>query len=129
ERFSDSIQFEFLEYVYNHVLRKDDDWAAREWFREQYRANEPEVLQHRYDHRAIGCLCLYTTPKVMLDQLLTEPISEGDIFANANTIILAGRVRHDGRLGRALAIAKHRGSACGDEILPYLIAEEGLVFE
>ncbi len=129
ERFSDSIQFEFFEYVYNHVLRKDDDWAAREWFREQYRANESAVLRHRYDQRAIGCLCLYTTPRVMLDELLTEPISEGDVFANANTIILAGRVRHDGRLGRALAIAKHRGSACGDEILPYRITEEGLVFD
>ena len=128
ERFSDSIQFEFFEYVYNHVLRKDDDWAAREWFREQYRANESEVLRHRYDHRAIGCLCLYTTPKVMLDELLAEPISEGDVFSNANTIILMGRTRHDGRLGRALAIAKHRGSACGDEILPYRIGEQGLGF-
>jgi KaiC/GvpD/RAD55 family RecA-like ATPase len=129
ERFSESIQFEFFEYVYNHVLRKDDDWAAREWFREQFRANEPGVLCHRYDHRAIGCLCLYTTPKVMLDELLTEPISQGDVFANANTIILVGRTRHDGRLGRALAIAKHRGSACGDEILPYRISDAGLIFD
>ena len=39
ERFSDSIQFEFFEYIYHHVLRKDSDWAAREWFREQFRAN------------------------------------------------------------------------------------------
>jgi hypothetical protein len=129
ERFSDSIQLEFFEYVYNHVLRKDDDWAAREWFREQYRANEPDVLSHRYDHREIGCLCLYTTPKVMLEQLLTEPIAEGDVFSNANTIILMGRTHHDGRIGRALAIAKHRGSACGDEVLPYRIEEQGLVFE
>jgi KaiC/GvpD/RAD55 family RecA-like ATPase len=129
ERFSESIQFEFFEYIYNHVLRKDDDWAAREWFREQYRANEPNVLDHRYDHRAIGCLCLYTTPRVMLDELLTEPISQGDVFANANTIILMGRTRHDGRIGRALAIAKHRGSACGDEVLQYRIGEGGLEFE
>jgi KaiC/GvpD/RAD55 family RecA-like ATPase len=129
ERFSESIQFEFFEYVYNHVLRKDDDWAAREWFREQYRANEPEVLRHRYDRRAIGCLCLYTTPRVMLDELLIEPISQGDVFANANTIIVMGRTRHDGRIGRALAITKHRGSACSDEILPYRITERGLVLE
>jgi RecA/RadA recombinase len=128
-RFSDSIQLEFFEYIYNHVLRKDDDWAAREWFREQFRANEPEVVKHRYDHRGIGCLCLYTTPKVMLDELLTEPISEGDVFANANTIILMGRTRQHGRIGRALAVAKHRGSACGDEVLAYRITEGGLEFE
>ena len=34
ERFSESIQFEFFEYVYHHVLRQDDEWAAREWLRE-----------------------------------------------------------------------------------------------
>ncbi len=65
----------------------------------------------------------------MLDELLTQPISQGDIFTNANTIILMGRTRHNGRLGRALSVVKHRGSACGEEILPYRIAEEGFVFE
>jgi len=127
ERFSESIQFEFFEYIYHHVLRQDDDWAAREWFRENYRANSEAVMRHRYDHRAIGCLYLYTTPHVMLDDLLAQPIAQGDIFANANTIILMGRTQHNGRLGRALAIPKHRGSACGDEIVHYRITEEGLV--
>jgi len=127
ERFSESIQFEFFEYIYHHVLRQDDEWAAREWFREKYRANAEAVLRHRYDQRAIGCLYLYTTPHVMLDDLLAQPITQGDIFANANTIILMGRTQHNGRLGRALAIAKHRGSACGDEIVPYRITEDGLV--
>jgi KaiC/GvpD/RAD55 family RecA-like ATPase len=127
ERFSESIQFEFFEYIYHHVLRQDDEWAAREWFREKYRANAEAVMRHRYDQRAIGCLYLYTTPHVMLDDLLAQPIAQGDIFANANTIILMGRTRHDGRLGRALAIPKHRGSACGDEIVPYRITEGGLV--
>ena len=65
----------------------------------------------------------------MLDELLAQPISQGDIFANANTIILMGRTRHNGRLGRALSVVKHRGSACGEEILPYRIAEEGFRFE
>jgi KaiC/GvpD/RAD55 family RecA-like ATPase len=127
ERFSESIQFEFFEYIYHHVLRQDDDWAAREWFREKYRANAEAVMRHRYDQRAIGCMYLYTTPHVMLDDLLAQPISQGDIFANANTIILMGRTQHNGRLGRALAIPKHRGSACGDEIVPYRITEAGLV--
>jgi KaiC/GvpD/RAD55 family RecA-like ATPase len=129
ERFSESIQFEFFEYVYHHVLRKDDEWAAREWFRERYRAHADAVMQHRYDHRAIGCLYVYTTPEVMLDDLLTRPIGQGDIFANANTIIFMGRVKETGRLGRALAIPKHRGSACGDQVLPYRITDRGLEFD
>jgi KaiC/GvpD/RAD55 family RecA-like ATPase len=129
ERFSESIQFEFFEYIYHRVLRQDYDWAAREWFRERYRANADAVLRHPYDHKSVGCLYLYTTPQVMLDDLLTQPIGQGDIFSNANTIILIGRTRHDGELGRALAVAKHRGSACGDIILPYRITENGLVFE
>jgi hypothetical protein len=65
---------------------------------------------------------------VMLDELMTQPIAQGDIFANANTIILMGRTRNDGRYGRALAIPKHRGSACGDEILTYRITDGGIVF-
>ncbi len=129
DRFSDSIQFEFFEYLYHHVLRKEDEWAAREWLREKYRTFEPEVHAHRYDHRQVSCVYLYTTTQVMLDELLEQPISQGDIFANANTIILMGRTRHEGRLGRALAVVKHRGSACSEEILPYRITDEGVRFE
>ncbi len=129
ERFSESIQFEFFEYVYHHVLRREDEWAAREWLRERFRAEAAQVMRHRYDHQSIGCLYLYTAPQVMLDELMAQPISTGDIFANANTIILMGRVREHGRLGRALFIAKHRGSPCGDAILPYGITDRGLVFE
>jgi len=128
ERFSESIQFEFFEYLYHQVLRKEDEWAARELFREQYLANSAQVHAHRYDHQRIGCLYLYTTPHVLLDDLMSEPIGEGDIFSNANTIILMGRTREPGRLGRALYVAKHRGSKCGDEIIPYRITDEGLDF-
>ncbi|MFO0907786.1 MAG: ATPase domain-containing protein [Isosphaeraceae bacterium] len=129
ERFADSIQFEFFEYLYHHVLRKEDEWAARELFRELYRANEPQVHSHRYDHRSVGCLYLYTTPHVMLEELIAQPIGEGDIFANANTIILMGRTREAGRLGRALYVAKHRGSACSDDIRPYRLTDQGLVLD
>jgi hypothetical protein len=128
ERFSESIQFEFFEYIYHQVLRKDDDWAAREWFRERYRASAEEVMRNRYDQATIGCLYLYTTPQVMLDELMSQPIAQGDIFANANTIILMGRTKEDGRYGRALAIPKHRGSACGDEILAYQVTDRGIAF-
>jgi KaiC/GvpD/RAD55 family RecA-like ATPase len=129
ERFADSIQFEFFEYLYHQILRKEDEWAARELFREQYRTMAERVLKHRYDHAAIGCLYLYTTPQVFLDDLIAQPISEGDIFANASTIILMGRTRHEGRIGRALYVAKHRGSACSDEILPYRIGDGGIEFD
>jgi hypothetical protein len=128
-RFSESIQFQFFEYVYHHVLRQDDEWAAREWLREQYRAQCDRVHMHRYDHRAIGSLCLYTTDQVMLNELMAAPIGEGGIFATANTIILMGRTREEGRYGRALVIAKHRGSACSDDVLPYRITGDGLVFD
>ncbi len=65
----------------------------------------------------------------MLEDLLEEPIGQGDIFSNANTIILMGRTRQDGRMGRALAVTKHRGSAHGEEIRPYRISEQGLAFD
>jgi hypothetical protein len=65
----------------------------------------------------------------MLEDLLAQPIGQGDIFAIASTIVLMGRTRHDGRPGRALAITKHRGSAHGEEILPYRITEQGLCFD
>ncbi len=127
DRFSESIQFELFEYLYHQVIRKDDEWAAREWLREKYRENEASVLAHRYRQEEIGCVYLYTTAHVMLEDLMRQPISQGDIFANANTIILMGRTLEGGRSGRALAIPKHRGSACGDDIIPYRITDRGLV--
>jgi KaiC/GvpD/RAD55 family RecA-like ATPase len=129
ERFSESIQFEFFEYLYHQILRKEDAWAARELFRERFLANEPNVRTHPYDHRQIGCLYLYTTPHVLLDDLISEPIGEGDIYSNANTIILMGRTRAAGSMGRALFVAKHRGSACGDRVLSYHLTARGLEFD
>ena len=126
ERFAESIQFEFFEYLYQQILRKEDEWAAREVFREQFRANAPQVMAHRYDHQSTGCLYLYTTPHVLLDDLMAQPIGEGDIFSNANTIILMGRTREAGRMGRALYVAKHRGSAASDEIRSYRLTDAGL---
>ncbi len=127
ERFSESIQFEFFEYLYHHVLRKEDVWAAREVLRERFRAEEAHVLAHRYEHSEIGCLYLYTTPHVLLDDMIAQPIGEGDVFTNANTIILMGRTRQEGRMGRSLYVPKHRGSACGDEMIPYRLTDGGLV--
>jgi len=126
ERFSESIQFEFFEYLYHHILRKEDEWAARELFRERYRAEEPNVFAHRYDYQSIGCMYLYTTPHVMLDDLMSQPIGEGDVFSNANTIILMGRIREGTKMGRGLYVAKHRGSRCREEIIPYRLTDHGV---
>jgi KaiC/GvpD/RAD55 family RecA-like ATPase len=126
ERGAESIQSEFFEYLYHHVIRQEHDWVARELFRERFHVNQTKVNAHRYDHRAIGCLYLYTTPHSILDDLMAQPLNEGDVFTNATTIILLGRTRDQGRLGRALCVAKHRGSACGDEVLPYRLTERGL---
>jgi hypothetical protein len=128
DRFRDSIQFGYFESIYHRVVRQESSWAAREWLRERFRALESEVLAHPYDHRQIGCLYLYTTPQVMLDELLAAPIGEGDIFSNANTIILMGRTRQPEGLGRALAIVKHRGSRHGERIVPFRTSDHGLIF-
>jgi KaiC/GvpD/RAD55 family RecA-like ATPase len=126
ERESESFQFHLFEYVYHQILHKDFDWVARDLFRVNYRANEPQILQHSYRHQDIGCLLLYTTHEVMLDDMLERPIESGDVLANANTIILMGKTREGGKMGRALQIAKHRGSACDESIVPYEITTSGL---
>jgi len=126
EKESDSFQFHLFEYVYHQILHKDFDWVARDLFRVNYRVNEPTVLKHPYRHQDIGCLLLYTTHEVMLDDMLERPIESGDVLANANTIILMGKTREAGKMGRALHIAKHRGSACDESIVPYEITTSGL---
>lgn len=62
----------------------------------------------------------------MLDDLITRPIESGDVLSNANTIILMGKTRDGNKMGRALHVAKHRGSACDESIVPYQITETGL---
>jgi KaiC/GvpD/RAD55 family RecA-like ATPase len=122
----DSFQIELFEYIYQQILRKDAAWVARDLFRAQYRENESLVAQHDYDPRRIGCLLLCTTHEVMLDALLERPLQSGDILSNANTIILMGKTRSGAQLGRALCVAKHRGSACDELIVPFEITGRGL---
>lgn len=127
ERAGDSFQFHLFDYVYHQILHKEHDWVARDLFREQFRRHADAVAAHAYDHRAIACLLLCTTHEVMLDDLLSRPIESGDALSNANTIILMGKVREGNRLGRALHVAKHRGSAASDAIVPFEITDRGLV--
>lgn len=126
EKASDSFQFHLLEYVYHQILHKEADWVARDLFRVHYRANADRVAQHMYDHNQLGCVVLATSHEVMLDDLISRPIESGDVLSNANTIILMGKIRNGARMGRALYVAKHRGSACDESIVPFEITETGL---
>jgi KaiC/GvpD/RAD55 family RecA-like ATPase len=130
DRKNDSIQLELFEYIYHQILRKDPEWVARDLFREQYRTFEPQIAAAKYDPAQIGAVLLYTSAETMLDPLLERPLDEGDLLANANTIIFMGKRRTtDGKLYRALHVAKHRGSACSDDIAPYVIDDRGVRLE
>ena len=126
DRASDSWQLDLFEYIYHQILRKDHDWVARDLFRERFRVNAEKVEQHGWDQADVGCLLLYTSHEVMLDDLLERPIESGDLLSNANTIILMGKTRHEDTMGRALHIAKHRGSACDNRIVSFTVNDTGL---
>ncbi|MFH1299429.1 MAG: ATPase domain-containing protein, partial [Planctomycetota bacterium] len=95
-------------------------------FRAQFRSNQELIHRHQYDFQEIGCLLLLTTHEVMLDDLIQRPIESGDVLSNANTIILMGKIREGNRMSRALHIAKHRGSAVDESLVPYEIQESGI---
>jgi KaiC/GvpD/RAD55 family RecA-like ATPase len=126
DKASESFQFHVFNYIYHQILHKDADWVARDVFRVHYREQETNVLKHTYDHRQIACLLLYTSHEVMLDDLLSRPIESGDELSNANTIILMGKIREGSKMKRALHVAKHRGSACDDSIVPFEISDKGI---
>jgi KaiC/GvpD/RAD55 family RecA-like ATPase len=126
DRPGDSIQMELFEYTYHQILRKDPEWVARDLFRQQYRAHAEEIARHLYDPSEVGCMFLYTAHETTLDTMLERPLDEGDLLSNANTIIYLGKIRDGSRFRRALYVAKHRGSACSDEIVPYTIDDRGL---
>ncbi len=129
DRPSDSIQLELFEYVYHQILRKDPEWVARDLFREHFRRHAELVAAHPYDPGEIGCMLLQTAHEASLDALLDRPLDEGDLLSNANTVIYMGRVRDGTKFRRALYVAKHRGSACTDEIIPYRIDDRGIHLE
>lgn len=126
ERPSESIQFNLFDYIYHQILRKDAEWVARDLFREHYRANAEHVVAHPYDPAQIGCLLLYTTREVMLEDLISRPLDQGDVLSGANTVLYLGKLRDGNRLGRALYIAKHRGSYCHDGLVPFEIGQKGI---
>jgi KaiC/GvpD/RAD55 family RecA-like ATPase len=129
ERPADSIQLELFEYIYHQVLRKDSQWLARDVFRQHYRHFAELAEEHAYDSQEIGCLLLCTAHETMLDHLLERPLADGDLLSNANTLIYMGKVREGGAMTRGLCVAKHRGSACREEVARFRIDRTGIVLE
>ena len=129
DRPSDSIQFDLFEYIERQIFRKDPEWVARDLFRQRYRANAEAIAAHPYDPGAIGRVLLITSRESTLDALIERPLDEGDALSNANTLIYMGKIREGSRFRRALYVAKHRSSACSDEIIPYTIDDQGLRLE
>ncbi|MBN2474155.1 MAG: recombinase RecA [Pirellulales bacterium] len=126
DRPSESIQIELFEYIYHQILRKDPEWVARDLFRQHYRRHAEEAAARVYDPCAIGCVLLATSHETTLDGLIERPLDEGDLLSGANTVIYLGKIREGTKFRRALYVAKHRGSACPDEIVPYRIDERGI---
>lgn len=126
DRPQESIQLNLFEYVYHQVVRKEPAWVARDLFREHYREHAAQAEKNLYDPGRIGCLLLYTSHEMMLDDLISRPLDEGDALSNANTLIYMGKVREGTRILRGMYVAKHRGSACTEEIMPYTIDDRGL---
>lgn len=126
DRASDSFQFELFEYIYHQIFQKEADWVARDLFRAHYREHAETIARHTYDNTSLGCMILCTSHEVMLEDLLARKIETGDVLSNANTIILMGKIRDGAKLGRALYVAKHRGSKCSEEIVPYQITDKGI---
>ena len=122
----DSIQFELLEYVYHQILQKEPAWVARDLFRQDFRRCEEKILPILWPAGSVATLVSYTAPETSLEALIDKPFDEGDLLAQANTIIYMGKVRDGVKFRRALYVAKHRGSVCPDEILFYDITDSGI---
>ena len=126
DRPSDSIQMELFEYIYHQILRKDPEWVARDLFRQHFRRHAAAVARHVYEPGRIGCMLLLTAHETTLEGLIERPLGEGDVLANANTAIYMGKIREGTRFRRAMYVAKHRGSACTEEIIPYHMDNRGI---
>ena len=123
----ESVQLYIFEELYRKIIHQDGEILGMEILIPVWRHRD-FIDRHRYDHREVATLLLVTTEETLLDDLIARKVGEGDIGASANTILLMGRRMGQGEVGRALHVAKHRGSACSDEIAGYTITDRGLVF-
>ena len=123
----ESMQLYIFEELYRKIVHQDGEVLGMEILIPVWRHRD-FIDQHRYDHREVATLLLVTTEETLLDDLIARKVGEGDIGASANTILLMGKQVGQGEVGRALHVAKHRGSACSDEIAGYAITDRGLTF-
>ncbi|HEY7141634.1 MAG TPA: ATPase domain-containing protein [Methylomirabilota bacterium] len=124
----DSIQAYIVDDLYRKIIHRDAETLGMEiclpvWQHRDF------IDGHRYDHEAITTLLLVTTEETRLEDLVSRKVTAGDIGAVANTVLLLGREKVGLRVGRFVAVAKHRGSAMSDEIVEYRVGEQGLVFD
>jgi len=123
----ESMQLYILDELYRKIIHQDGEILGMEILIPVWRHRD-FIDRHRYDHREVATLLLVTTEETLLDDLIARKVGEGDIGASANTILLMGKRMGQGEVGRALHVAKHRGSACSDEIAGYTITARGLTF-
>jgi KaiC/GvpD/RAD55 family RecA-like ATPase len=121
----DSIQLYLVDELYRKVIHRDAETLGMEICLPVWQ-HRPFIDAHRYDHAAITTLLLVTTEETRLEDLVARKVGGGDLGAVANTVLLMGREKVGSRIGRFLAVAKHRGSAMTDEIVEYRIGEQGI---
>jgi hypothetical protein len=124
----DSIQAYLVDELYRKIIHRDAETLGMEiclpvW---QHRAF---IDAHLYDHREVSTLLLVTTEETRLEDLVGRKVGPNDLGAVASTVLLMGREKVGTRVGRFLAVAKHRGSAMSDEIVEYRVGPEGLAFD
>jgi len=125
-RIADSIQLELIEYIYQEILRTEYDWVARTLFQGQWLDVMDKVTRNAYHHEAVATMILQTSHEVLLEDLIARPLPPGDLAANANTIILLGRLSGESKTGRGAFVLKHRGRKCSEAIVPFEITDKGL---
>ncbi|HJN17713.1 MAG TPA: ATPase domain-containing protein [Armatimonadota bacterium] len=125
-RVEDSIQLQLIEFIYQQILRTDHDWVARNLLRGKWMEIKDLVAERAYDKDQLATMILQTSNEIMLQDLLTREIVEGDLATNANTVIFLGRWQDGNRLTRAAFILKHRGRPCSEEVVPFTITDSGL---
>jgi RecA/RadA recombinase len=123
----ESIQLHLFEEVYRKIIHQDSETLGMEILIPVWKHRD-FIEQQCYDHKQVATLLLVTTEENLLDDLIARKVAEGDIGASANTAILMGKRMVEGRVGRALYVAKHRGSPCSEEIAEYTITDQSLVF-
>jgi KaiC/GvpD/RAD55 family RecA-like ATPase len=119
------VQPYLFDQLYRTVLHRDAETLGMEiclpvW---QHRGF---IESHRYDHAQVTTVMLVTTEETRIDDLVARKVAAGDAGATANTVLVMGTERVGSRLGRFLAVVKHRGSAKSDEIVEYRVSEAGL---